>query len=65
MGVALTPQQILVRALLRWLEGNMKRIIRQDGPKATDRELALQKLRDSQGDFSALTDEKNSGDSRN
>jgi hypothetical protein len=36
----------------------MKRIIRQDGPKATDRELALQKLRDSQGDLSALTDEE-------
>jgi len=38
--------------------GNMKRIIRQDGPKATDRELALQKLRESNMDESVLTEQE-------
>jgi hypothetical protein len=36
----------------------MKRIIRQDGPKATDRELALQKLRDSNMDECVLTEQE-------
>lgn len=36
----------------------MKRIIRHDGPKATDRELALQKLRDSNLDESVLTEQE-------
>lgn len=36
----------------------MKRIIRHEGPKATDRALALQKLRESQMDISALSDEE-------
>jgi hypothetical protein len=36
----------------------MKRIIRQDGPKPTDRELALEKLRAANGDISALSVEE-------
>lgn len=36
----------------------MKRLIRQDGPKATDKELALQKLRDSNMDESVLTEQE-------
>ena len=36
----------------------MKRIIRQDGPKATDRALVAQKLRDSNIDITALTEEE-------
>lgn len=35
----------------------MKRIIRQDGPKATDRALAVEKLRSSNIDVSDLSDE--------
>lgn len=36
----------------------MKRIIRQDGPKATDRALALQKLRESRMDDSVLSEQE-------
>jgi hypothetical protein len=36
----------------------MKRIIRQDGPKATDRALVSQKLRDSHIDITDLTEEE-------
>jgi hypothetical protein len=36
----------------------MKRIIRQDGPKSTDRALVAQKLRDSNIDISDLTEKE-------
>lgn len=36
----------------------MKRIIRHEGPKATDRALALQKLRETQMGLSALSEEE-------
>ncbi|HXQ74309.1 MAG TPA: hypothetical protein VN844_27640, partial [Pyrinomonadaceae bacterium] len=36
----------------------MKRIIRQDGPKSTDRSLVAQKLRDSNIDISDLTEKE-------
>jgi len=36
----------------------MKRIIRQDGPKSTDRALVAQKLRESNLDMSDLTEKE-------